>query len=106
MPNIAQQESSNRVLALQQRERLQRLEREGRRIPMDFRTQQLGAMMGMTQEQYTTDKDLQQQFYGVGARQAIARIQSNSSMMSSLLGSMKSAAAGSSYPASGPTEGW
>ena len=86
--NVAQQEADNRILALQQRERLQRLEAEGKGIETDFRAQQLGAMMGMTQQEYEMNKDLQQQYYGVQMNQASTRIQSNLSAFNTLLGSM------------------
>ena len=86
--NIAQQESNNRALALQQRERLQRLEREGGRIPTDFRAQQMAAMMGMAQQQYASDKDLEQQYHASTMQQASARISSNLSAFQTMLGGM------------------
>ena len=86
--SVAQQESRNRMLALQQREGIQRLEREGRRIPTDFRAQQIGSMMGMTQQEYEMNKDLQQQYYGIEMNQASARLGSNLRTFNTLLGSM------------------
>ena len=79
--NIAKQESENRILALRQREAIDRLGREGKRIPIDFRTQQIGAMMGMTQQQYAADKDLEQQYHASTMNQASARIQSGLSAL-------------------------
>lgn len=86
--DIAEQQVKNRTQALQQRERIQALAREGSKIPMEFRTQQIGAMMGMAQEQYASDKDLQQQYYSTLQRQGVARISSNLSAFNTMLGGM------------------
>ena len=61
--SIAREESRNRTLALQQREGLERLEREGRRIPIDFQAQQMQTMIGMQQQEMMMNKELQQKYY-------------------------------------------
>ena len=86
--NVAKQEAENRILALRQREAVEKLEREGSRIPMGFKAQQIGAMMGMTQQQYAADKELEQQYYGTMMRQETARISSNLGMFNTMLGGM------------------
>lgn len=85
---IAQQQTRNRQLALQQRERIQMMGRQGERISADFRNQQIGAMMGLTQQEYEMNKDLQQQQYGIAMDQQSSRIQSNLSSFNTLLGAM------------------
>ena len=85
---ISKQESENRILALKQRESIERLSREGKRIPMDFRAQQMGARMSMAQEQYAADKELELQYYSSLMGQASASISSNMSTFNTMLGAM------------------
>ena len=86
--DVSQQQVKNRQLALQQRDRMQRLEREARLIPAQFRAQQVGSIMGMTQKQYAFDKDLEQQYHATTMNQTSARISSNLSAFNTMLGGM------------------
>tara|TARA_R100001015_G_scaffold19123_2_gene14996 strand:- start:1235 stop:2248 length:1014 start_codon:yes stop_codon:yes gene_type:complete len=84
--NIAREESRNRNLALQQREGLERLEREGRRIPINFEAQKMQTLIGMEQQEMMMNKELQQKYYEGEMGRASSALQTSVGIQSQMAG--------------------
>ena len=72
--DTAQQEAANVAPALLEKQRLQALEAQGSNIPNIFKEQQMGSLLGATQQEYMMNKQLQEQYYsGEMGRMSSAR---------------------------------
>lgn len=96
--DIGEQESRNKMLLAQQSERIQQLERKGRLIPKQFETKKLAMLMGMTQEEYNMNRQLELGYYNikekVKSQAQAAKMAATSSLFGMMAGAAGSAPAG------------
>ena len=106
--SIGEQESRNRMLLAQQSERVQELERKGRLIPQQFEAKKLSLLMGMTQEEYNMNRQLELGYFNikqkVKAQAKAAQQAANASLMSTFM-SAAGAAGGGGGAATGAVDG-
>ena len=106
--DLGEQESRNQMLAAQQSERINQLERKGRLIPTQFQAKKIALLMGMTQQEYNMNRQLELGYYNIRKKVESAAQAANQSALASLFGMMGGAAgeaSGGGGQGTGPTSG-